>query len=97
MAASSHDRLIYLSSMDQFFYFDTIPEDTNRYNEASHRVRELKKLLLDHIASDCCDPNRAATADDVSGINCFPYGPKRAGHLMWQAEERTCIPAGYTN
>ena len=52
MAASSHDRLIYLSSMDQFFYFDTIPEDTNRYNEASHRVQELKKLLLDSSRED---------------------------------------------
>lgn len=96
MAASNHDRLIYMASTDQFFYFDTIPEDTNKYDEASPRVRELKKQLLDHISSDCCDPSCASTADDVSGINRFPYGPKRADHLMRQAEERARIPVGYT-
>lgn len=96
MAASSYDRLIYMAAADQFFYFDTIPEDTNKYDEASPRVRELKKRLLDYIAGDRCDPGQAATADDVSGISRFPYGPKRADHLMRQAEERARIPAGYT-
>ena len=96
MVASNEDRLIYLPALDRYFYYNTIPEDTNKYDESSPRVKALQKLLLDYIASDCCDPNSAATADDVSGTNRFPYGPKRADHLMRQAEERARIPAGYT-
>ena len=96
MVASNEDRLIYLPALDRYFYYNTIPEDTNKYDESSPRVKSLQKLLLDYIASDCCDPNSAATADDVSGTNRFPYGPKRADHLMRQVEERARIPAGYT-
>ena len=91
MVASNEDRLIYLPALDRYFYYNTIPEDTNKYDESSPRVKALQKLLLDYIASDCCDPNSAATADDVSGTNRFPYGPKRADHLMRQAEERARI------
>ena len=96
MVASNHDRLVYSGPADKFFYFDTIPEDTNKYDENSPRVMELKEQLIRYMESDCCDENTAATADDVSGVNKFPYGPKRADHLMRQQEERACIPEGYT-
>ena len=96
MVASNHDRLVYSGPADKFFYFDTIPEDTNKYDENSPRVIELKEQLVRYMESDCCDANTAATADDVSGVNKFPYGPKRADHLMRQQEERACIPQGYT-
>ena len=75
--------------------FDTIPEDRNKYDENNPRVQELRTLLDLYIAQDKSDANFAATADEVSGVNKLPYGPKRCDHLLRQAEELARMPAGY--
>lgn len=95
MVASNHDKLVYHGGTGKYFYFNTIPEDTNKYDESNPRVMELKALLDKYIADDRSDANFSATADEVSGVNKMPYGPKRCDHLLRQAEERARMPEGY--
>ena len=95
MVATAEDKLVYHGGTGRYFYFDTIPEDTNKYDESNPRVMHLKTLLDAYIASDKSDADFASTADEVSGVNKMPYGPKRCDHLLRQAEEYARMPAGY--
>ena len=94
MVASNHDKLVYSGPYDRYFYFDTQPEDTNKYREGDPRIEELKAKLKAYMASDLSE-NALGTTDAVSGLNKFPYGPKRADHAVRKAEELACMPAGY--
>lgn len=95
MVATEKDKLVYHGGAGRYFYFDTIPEDTNKYDESDPRVLELKTLLDRYMAEDKSDAHFAATEDEVSGVNRMPYGPKRCDHLLRQAEERARMPEGY--
>ena len=95
MVATDRDKLVYHGGTGRYFYFDTIPEDTNKYDESNPRVMELKALLDKYISEDRSDAGFAATADEVSGVNKMPYGPKRCDHLLRQSEELARMPAGY--
>lgn len=95
MVATEKDKLVYHGGTGRYFYFDTIPEDRNKYDENNPRVQELRTLLDLYIAQDKSDANFAATADEVSGVNKMPYGPKRCDHLLRQVEELARMPAGY--
>lgn len=94
MAASNHDKLVYSGPCDKYFYFDSVPEKTNTYREDQPRIRELKTFLDRYRAEDSCADGSGAT-DAVSGISKFPYGPKRADHLMRHDEELARMPDGY--
>lgn len=95
MVATDRDKLVYHGGTGRYFYFDTIPEDTNKYDESNPRVMELKALLDKYMSGDRSNADFAATADEVSGVNKMPYGPKRCDHLLRQAEELARMPAGY--
>ena len=95
MVATDRDKLVYHGGTGRYFYFDTIPEDTNKYDESNPRVMELKALLDKYMSEDRSNADFAATADEVSGVNKMPYGPKRCDHLLRQAEELARMPAGY--
>lgn len=95
LVATDHDKLIYHGPSRRYYYFDTLPEDTNRYSGGHGRVRVLQPLLEAYMKEDNCDPMLCATDDDVSGINKLPYGPKRADHLMRRIEELAQMPRGY--
>ena len=95
MVATDRDKLVYHGGTGRYFYFDTIPEDTNKYDESNPRVIKLKALLDKYISEDRSDAGFAATADEVSGVNKMPYGPKRCDHLLRQSEELARMPAGY--
>lgn len=94
MVATNQDKLVYSGPRDQYFYFDTIPEDTNKYDETNPRVQQLKALLQKYMAEDRC-LDATGSADACSGQSKFPYGPKRGEHTMRTAEERGRMPEGY--
>ena len=94
MVATKDDKLIWSGPYQQYFYFNTKPEDTNKYDPANPRVAYLQKKLQSYIASDIGVDGSGAT-DAVSGISKFPYGPKRADHLMRHDDELAAMPAGY--
>lgn len=95
MVATNQDKLVYHGRSKQYYYFDTMPEDTNKYCEDNARIQKLQQLLEAYMDADCCDPLLSATDDDVSGVNKLPYGPKRADHLMRREEEMEQMPEGY--
>ena len=94
MVASNHDKLVYSGPHDKFFYYDTIPEDTNKYSPENPRVRELQSLLEQYMHDDAGEDG-SGSMDFFSGTNKFPYGPKRGDHLMRKDEELARMPAGY--
>lgn len=94
MVASNHDKLVYSGPHDKFFYYDTIPEDTNKYSPENPRVRELQSLLEQYMHDDVGEDG-SGSMDFFSGTNKFPYGPKRGDHLMRKDEELARMPAGY--
>lgn len=94
MIASNHDRLVYSAPHERYYYFNTAPEDCDRFCMDDPRCRELKELLDSYIASDV-GSDGAGGIDAVSGVSKFPYGPKRADHLFRREDELACMPAGY--
>lgn len=92
--SSNHDKLVYHAFEDRWYYFDRMPEDTNRYDASNPRVRELRALLEQYMQEDCCTDGEGS-ADFFSGKNKFPYGPKRGDHLARREEELARMPAGY--
>lgn len=94
MVASKTDKLVYSGPHRRFFYFDTVPERRNSYRPDDPRVRRLQRLLEDYMSSDV-GTNGAGETDAVSGVSKFPYGPKRADHLMRREDELRRMPAGY--
>lgn len=92
--ASAHDKLVYHAFEDRWYYFDTFPEDTNKYDESNPRVRELKEKLTSYMQENICTDG-SGTADFFSGQNRFPYGPKRGDHLQRREEELSRMPQGY--
>ncbi len=94
MVASNRDKLVYSGPARRYFYFDTQPEDTNKYREGDPRIEAMKTLLEAYMASDLSE-NAFGTVDAVSGVNKLPYGPKRADHAMRRQEELARMPEGY--
>ena len=94
MVADNRGKLVYSGPRNQYFYFDTIPENTNKFDETNEHVCELKELLQNYIDADVCQDG-GGSADFFSGTNRFPYGPKRGDHLMRRAEEAARMPEGY--
>lgn len=94
MVASESDKLVYSSPWDKYFYFDTVPEDTNKYSAENPRIKELQAKLEKYIANDICKDSTSTDAN--SGPSKFPYGPKRGDHLMRRADELALMPEGYT-
>lgn len=89
------DKLVYSGPYKRYFYFNSIPEKADSYDENNPRVMELKSLLDRYMAEDICSDGSGAT-DAVSGVSKFPYGPKRADHLMRRSQELARMPEGYT-
>lgn len=94
MVAAAEDKLVYSALCREFYYFDTIPERRNQYDERNPRVRELKGLLEAYMSGDV-GRNGSGDTDAVSGRSKFPYGPKRADHLMRRGDEAGRMPEGY--
>lgn len=94
MVASGYDKLIYSGPEDKYYYFDTSPEDTNKYDLHHARVSLLQASLDRYIREDICQDS-SVEADFFSGKNKFPYGPKRGDHLSRRAEELARMPEGY--
>ncbi len=94
MVASNRDKLIWSGPQQKYYYFNTSPEDADRYDPADPRVMELQALLDAYIAQDKCQDG-GGSADFNSGKSRFPYGPKRGDHLNRRAEELARMPEGY--
>ena len=94
MVATNRDKLVWSGPYQQYFYFNTKPEDRNKYDPANPRVAELQKKLQAYMDSDVGTDGSGAT-DAVSGASKFPYGPKRADHVMRHDDELARMPAGY--
>lgn len=94
MVASRDDKMIYSGPDKEYYYFNTSPEDTNKYSQQNERCAELQVLLEKYIGEDVCSDG-GGNADFFSGTNKFPYGPKRGDHLARREEELARMPAGY--
>ena len=96
MAASSRDKLIYHRPSRRYYYYDTIPEETNRYRADDPRIQALQRQLERYMAADACDSAQSGSLDEVSGVSRLPYGPQRVDHRMRRQEELARMPQGYT-
>lgn len=94
MVASNHDKLVFSGAGKRFFYFNTSPEDRDKYDPSNLRVQELQKKLEKYMAEDICTDG-SGKADAFSGENKFPYGPKCGDHLNRRDEELARMPEGY--
>lgn len=95
MVATSTDKLVYSGPSGKYYYFDTQPEDTNKYSQLVPRVMDLQQKLQNYIAGDVCHDG-GNSADAYSGHSRFPYGPKRGDHVKRHDEELARMPEGYT-
>lgn len=92
MIATAQDKLIYHSPSGRYFYFDSFPERTDRYEEVKNtpHIVSLQRKLQAHIASDAHEdvPTEKRTKID-------PFGVGRLDHIARHDEELARIPAGY--
>lgn len=94
MVATNKDKLVYIAPEKKYYYFNTSPEDTNKFSPENERCVILQKLLEKYIQDDVCTDGDGK-ADFFSGSNKFPYGPKRGDHLARRDEELSRMPEGY--
>lgn len=92
MIAGAKDKLIYDAATGKYAYFDSVPEQFNKYDPENPRVAEMKALLDAHVASDVTQkPDHPKKKKKVRLFGCG-----RMDHANREAEEAARIPAGYT-
>jgi len=95
MVATDRDKLVWSGPRQRYYYFNTKPEDTDRYDSADPRVWELQTLLAEYMAGDIGTDGENRPSASAAGTSKLPYGPKRADHKMRRADELAQMPAGY--
>ena len=100
MVTDGKNKLVYTCPDDRYYFFDTAPEDRNKYDgmKDTETVRTLKGLLDAYRESD--EGNRIAPAESIEKStakkrNLNPHYPTRMDHVKRRAEEAACIPEGY--
>ncbi len=94
MVASNRDKLIYNSPEQKYYYFDEMPEITDKYDPEVPRIAEMKCLLDAYMASDIGEnpPQKKNKPKDIP----HPLGANRMDHKARHDEESARIPEGYT-
>lgn len=95
MVASGRDKLVYSAIGDRYFYFDSFPEEKNKYDLSDPRVRELKALLDAYIASDRCTVIEDRPAVSPACQAPLSFYPPLDDHINTFDEEKARMPAGY--
>ena len=100
MVTDGKNKLVYNCPDDRYYFFDTAPEDRNKYDgmKDTETVRTLKGLLDAYRESD--EGNRIAPAESIEKSTAKkrklnPHYPTRMDHVKRRAEEAACIPEGY--
>lgn len=95
MVASGHDKLVYSAIGNRYFYFDSFPDDKNKYDESNPRVMLLKKLLDDYIKSDKCTEIECKYAQSPARIAPLSFYPPYDDHLGTIKDEKSRMPLDY--
>lgn len=100
MVTDGKNKLVYNCPDDRYYFFDTAPEDRNKYDgmKDTETVRTLKGLLDAYRESD--EGNRIAPAESIEKSTAKkrklnPHYPTRMDHVKRRVEEAACIPEGY--
>ena len=96
MVASKTDKLVWVASVDTYYYYKGIPEQLNEYDENDARCKYLREKLQAYVASDT-GVNAPVVGKSVrkTGPKDFPFGVSRLDHVMRHDEEMARIPAPY--
>lgn len=95
MVATGHDKLVYTAIGDHYFYFDSFPDEVNKYDESNPRVMELKKKLDAHMASDCCPVKDDRVMESPARQPKYSFYPVLDDQFNYAEEERARMPEGY--
>ena len=91
-------KLVYNAPDDRYYYFDTFPDDRDKYEELkdTEHVKSLKARLDAYRASEVPqNPNPVSAEKQTGGKNNTHYAG-RLDHAMRHDEEAGRIPPGYT-
>jgi len=95
MAASGQDKIVYSALGDKWFYFDSFPDEVNKFDESNPRVAYLKAKLEAYIASDRCpetiDKEPVRPYDQPK----YSFYPPLDDHINTFDEEYARMPEGY--
>ncbi len=96
MVASGQDKLVYSAIGDRYFYFDSFPEEKDKYDITNPRVAELKDLLDAYIKSDRCPVTESRPGSSPARIPPLSFYPPLDDHGNTLDEEIARMPAGYS-
>ena len=95
MVATGKDKLVYSAIGDKYFYFDSFPDEVNKYDENNPRVMELKAKLDAHMASDCCPVLDERIMQSPARQEKYSFYPQFDDHARYAADESARMPEGY--
>lgn len=100
MIASECDKLVYSVYDGKYYYYDSFPETTNKYDPDNERCKELTNILnvyIEKAFDPADDPAAIREAVDAKMQRCrvTPYAPGWQDHPKARAREEAAIPEGY--
>lgn len=95
MVASDRDKLVYSRMGDRYFYFDSFPDDRNKFDLSNPRVASLKGLLDGHMASDRCPHPDTRIPVAPAGQPPDSFYPPLDDHGSTRERELARMPEGY--
>ena len=95
MVASGYDKLVYSRIGDHWFYFDSFPDDVNKYDLSNPRVAFLKEKLDAYIAGDVCKNLDLRPASNPYTQAKYSFYPAFDDHMKTSDEEYARMPEGY--
>lgn len=95
MVTSGKDKLVYSAIGDRYFYFDSLPDEKDKYNENDPRVRYLKEKLDAYISSDVCTAIETEPKESPAKQPKYSFYPPLNDHINRADEERGRMPEGY--
>ncbi len=95
MIVSDHDKLVYSAADRRYWYFDSFPEREDRYDPASPRCAEMKKLLDDFIAADRSPDRDRRTVDMDQVRRECRYTLVKQDSVKRREDEKALLPPGY--
>ncbi len=95
MVTNGIDKLIYSEVGKRYFYFDKLPDETDRYDENDPRVIYLKQKLDKYIESDVCTVIESCPKESPARQPEYSFYPALNDHIARIDEERARMPEGY--
>ena len=93
MVTDGKNKLIYHAAGDRYYFFDTCPEERDRYDPENPVCRKLQSLLDSYRLSDRNRSVSSTTYEPVSRTH--PHYPGRMDQGLFHNAKKAALPEGY--